>query len=119
MRGVFILICFIGCLFQITRISQIYFSYQTTADVKYEFDNMISLPGITVCFKKEFIMRKEKIIEKFAAFVNETSSSDHLLAYLNRMKIKEQLESTLSIEEVFDVSNFPIYTNDVLINEMR
>ncbi len=100
-RIFFGIICISGCLFQISRISKIYFSYDTTTVVRYEFEKMVSLPGITICFKKEYILRKQNIIQKFPNLTNKDSSDDDLMVYLNKMDLKEQLLATLSYEEIF------------------
>jgi hypothetical protein len=101
-RIIFGIICISGCLFQIANISKIYFSYDTTTVVEYEFEKMVSLPAITICFKKEYILRKQNIIRKFPNVTNNNSSDDDLMLYLNKMNLKEQLLATLSYEEIFD-----------------
>lgn len=100
-RIIFGTICISGCFYQITRISSIYFSYETTTNVKYEFEKMVSLPGITICFKKEYILRKETIIKKFPNETNDNSSEEELMLFLNKMSIREQLKATLSYKEIF------------------
>jgi hypothetical protein len=43
----FVAIYLTGCLFQIYEITQIYFLYETTTDVRYGSENLISLPAQT------------------------------------------------------------------------
>ena len=45
-------LCVAGCLYQSVEISKIYFSYQTTTNVRYERNNNIELPGISICTSK-------------------------------------------------------------------
>ena len=42
----------IGCAYQLYKMSKIYFSYKTVTDVTYGNDNLIELPGVTICYNK-------------------------------------------------------------------
>ena len=48
-----------GCVYQSLRISELYFSYETITNVKYETHNTIDLPGITICYNKKLQVRDE------------------------------------------------------------
>ena len=52
------MLCSICCIIQITQISEIYFSYETTTDVKYEFEDPIQLPALTLCGPKKYFVNK-------------------------------------------------------------
>ena len=46
------IVCLIGCVLQSYKISEYYFSYETITNVKYETENQIDLPGITIAYSK-------------------------------------------------------------------
>ena len=46
------IVCLIGCVYQSFKISEYYFSYETITNVKYENENKIDFPGITVAYSK-------------------------------------------------------------------
>ena len=56
------ILCIFGCLYQICEISILYFSYETTTLVKYEIENPISLPAITLCSHKYLFIKEEYLI---------------------------------------------------------
>ncbi len=64
LRPVFKLFCLIDCLFEINEISQIYLSYETITKIRYETEAIISLPAITVCSDKRYLIRDEYIHER-------------------------------------------------------
>ena len=51
-RVLFFIICMTGCLFQIYKISEIYFLYETTTDVRRDEEADISFPALTICIDK-------------------------------------------------------------------
>ena len=53
-------------MYQTYKISLLYFSYETTTNVKYKQDQ--TLPGITICFPKE-------------SFINNTLKSNFTRTY--------------------------------------
>jgi hypothetical protein len=53
-----------GCLFQIYKICENYFAFETNAFVKYEDEDKISLPAITVYIYNYFLL-KEKYLSRF------------------------------------------------------
>jgi hypothetical protein len=48
-RYTFASLCLTECLLQIYKISQIYFSYKTTTDVRNGSEALILLPALTIC----------------------------------------------------------------------
>jgi hypothetical protein len=64
-RFIFAAICVTGCLFQIYKMSKIYFLYETVTEVRYGTEDNISLTAITVCASKLFFV-KEEYLSKFA-----------------------------------------------------
>ena len=78
-----------------------YLSYETSISIDYENTSEISLPGITICFDKYYIIRHEEL--------NKTNISDEirsdrwrLIDYFNyNMTIREQNLLLLSKEEIF------------------
>ena len=82
-KVVIYMLCSIGCVIQITQISEIYFSYETTTDVKYEDEDPIQLPALTICGPKMYFVN-ELYYTKF----NQTDHNNAHQLLLN-MKVKE------------------------------
>ena len=55
---VFITFCFIGCLYQVIQVSDVYFKYQTKIDVKIDTSSQIVVPMVSFC-KKTFKSQKK------------------------------------------------------------
>jgi hypothetical protein len=92
-----------GCLYQIYEISVIYFSYETTTDVRYEDEVMIELPAFTFCVPKVFMAR----IEYLKQSTNKsTKTLEDMHKYLNKLTLKEQFKALYSAEELFYESCF-------------
>ena len=51
-RSLYSIVCLIGCIYQSFKLSQIYFTYETSTNVKYESESYVELPAITICYKK-------------------------------------------------------------------
>jgi len=101
-RYIFTLFCLIGCLTQVYWVCEIYFSYQTTTDVRYENEAIISLPAITLCTKKIFFIREEYLKQNNANYSEEDLKNDEKMnEYLNQLPINEQFKVLYSTQEVF------------------
>ena len=90
------IICLIFCFIQIKNISYLYFKYETTTEVKYENGLYFSLPSITLCFSKDFLLRdgfREKHSKKLSnkLFFQEINEN---------LTISEQMEVIQSPEAV-------------------
>jgi hypothetical protein len=83
------IICIFGCLVQIYEINQIYFSYETVTDVRYEFDRIKSLPAITICVPKHQLFTKHE----WTKLRNQKLESNPL-KYLNKLNISQQFKVT-------------------------
>jgi hypothetical protein len=94
-----------GCLFQIYKICDNYFSYETNTYVRYEDEDKISLPAVTVCIRKNLLIREE-LLHHFSPKELENRYSpleeSEIDAYLNNLTVKEQFSSIYSAEEVFN-----------------
>ena len=53
------ILCAFGCVYQMYNLNVIYFSYETTTNVRYETQTDTYLPAITVCFFKMTQFRDE------------------------------------------------------------
>jgi hypothetical protein len=92
-----------GCLYQIYEISVIYFSYETTTDVRYEDEVMTQLPAITFCVPKVSMIKKgyfKKLVS------NLTDPLIEMFKILNELTIKEQFKTLYSAEELFNETCF-------------
>ena len=78
------ILCFIGCVYQTINLNVIYFSYETTTNVRYETQTDTYLPAITVSFhaKNKWKQFKTQFIE------NVEGDPD---GFIGHMTIQEQL----------------------------
>ena len=91
---VFYIISMICCFYQIYEISRIYFTFETTTSVRYENEDPLSLPAITLCSHKISFIKKEyfyKLLSNISDEQNESQIVDKFLNYLNNMNISQQL----------------------------
>lgn len=64
-RTVVSLISLFGCMWHLSDISRIYFSYETTVNVNFEQDSMVPIPGVTVCVNVSKTIREEYFYQRF------------------------------------------------------
>ncbi len=85
------ILCNFGCIFHSFKISELYFSYETTTNVKYEDEKQIDVPGITIC------------VNKLTELLNET----HKMIYTDKAILLEQEKfiNNMSIEQQFSMLN--------------
>ncbi len=102
-RFVFSIICVSGCLHQIKQIGENYFSHETTTYARYEDEVMLSLPAITICIRKNFLVKN----------LSEISSEDtktiifndsRINEFLNKLSVKRQFSLIYSAKEIFNNS---------------
>ena len=55
------ILCLFGCVYQMFNLNVIYFSYETTTNVKYETQSEPYLPAITLCYDRDFQLKDEFI----------------------------------------------------------
>jgi hypothetical protein len=97
-RYIFAAICLIGCSFQIYRIIAIYILYETTTDVRFNNEVIISLPALTICASKHYFVREEILKNIFNNGSNEKlNDKTKILNYLNKLSIKDQFKSLQSV----------------------
>ena len=97
--------CFSICCYQISQMCQIYFNYHTITSVSYEHDQLIVLPGATVCIKKQYVVKDEY----------KKSSEEEILATINRMTVRDQFRALLTIDQILESCEVmkPLYMIDV------
>ena len=86
-----------------SNISQIYFSYKTTTLQKYNSLSLISLPAITLCIRKRFVITDQylnRLKKECIHFENDTSEAN-IDKCLSQITIKEQFKVFLPFEVVF------------------
>jgi hypothetical protein len=90
-RIIFFIISITGCIFQICKIWDNYFSYETNTYVIYE-EEKIQLPEVTVCMRKSLLIREE-LLHHFSRreLENRYSSLEdsEMASYLNNFTVKE------------------------------
>jgi hypothetical protein len=102
-----------GCLFQIEEICNNYFSYETNTLVIYEDEDKISLPAITVCIEKNFLIRDNFLFNSSAR--EESLNYSAIDGYLNTLTVKEQFHAIYLAEEVF--SNSCVVMKPIAFND--
>ena len=102
-------LCLMGCVYQTYKISELYFGYQTTTNVRYDksTNGTISYPAFTICVEKVNLVNRSLV---------QNISGKHINEYLNRFNIKQQFESLLSLQTVFNFTFLDEYDQDNIIN---
>lgn len=52
---VFILVCFFGCLYHVTQITQVYLTFQTKVDISFDEKSQIVVPMVSFCKNRLFL----------------------------------------------------------------
>ena len=92
-RFIFALMCLMGCSLQIYYISEIYFQYETTTLVKYKNVLKISLPAITICIEKKYLLRNQSLGYIFSlkdTFNRSQEDYKKILDFINNRTVIEQ-----------------------------
>ena len=98
----FFSLCFGLCLYQMWRICEMYFSYKTIITIGFENQFVISLPAITLCFRKKNMIKGE-YLKTFQDQLNWAENDVKLLDYLNNLTINEQIGLFYTESDVFTV----------------
>src|ERR1700712_4841696 len=77
------IVCLFGCVYQSYKISELYFRYETTTNVRYEKENQIDLPAITMCYGKLAEVKDE--------YINKNDNNSIHLAKINSLTLREQM----------------------------
>ena len=93
------ILCLLGCVYQTFKISELYFSYETTTNVRYETEDQFDLPAISICYNK-MTQIKDQLIGEFA--FNDSESLSSQLDEFNGLSIKEQLDHFEEIPKILD-----------------
>ena len=97
--------CLTGCLYQISDICNIYFSYKTTNFVSYGNQSEISLPAITICTEKQNLLKPEyldKILRENNKIQNNGKTGNRVQDFLNNMTVREQFDALYEFWQVFN-----------------
>ena len=104
-RVTFAVVCLVGCAVQIYNISEIYFQYETTTLVKYRNLFDISLPAVTICMKKELLLKQELLGDVFGGNDKMQEKSDsyykQIQNYINTFNIAQQFKMLYDSYDVF------------------
>ena len=80
------ILCAFGCVYQMYNLNVIYFSYETTTNVRYETQTDTYLPAITVCYEKRNQIKNE-FLDMFEGNIRRT------LVNLSYLSIQEQFNA--------------------------
>src|ERR1700744_6346730 len=102
-RQMFFIICLSSCLYQMSKICEIYFSYKTTTSVSYGDFSVISLPAITVCFDKIDVLKDEYLILLNISRNDEIKyKSQHIIErFCGNHTIEQQFAMVFNYKEIF------------------
>ena len=98
-------LCLMGCVYQSLKISELYFSYETITNVKYETHNTIDLPGITICVSKLSQITDEYREELFQQS-NDTNIHLDIIGNLTIIKQMSKLNNISSRIQLCTVINY-------------
>ena len=85
---IFIALCFVGCLYHVIKVTEIYLAFQTKIDVSFDTKSQIVIPLVSFCKPK------------FALMINE-SHRDYFTSIKAPSTPAEIYSSTFGIEDVF------------------
>ena len=100
---IFYLLCIGLCLSQISKICEMYFSYKTTISMSYENISEISLPALSICVNKLFLLKPKYLTQLEINRTEKISglNTKKVLQLLANMTIKEQFIAMFGKEYVF------------------
>ena len=80
-------ICLIACSYQASKISEIYFTYQTTTNVKFETTKVEQLPGLTLCHSKIIQLKGQYVGNTSLDKINSWSIEKQRDKFIENMRI--------------------------------
>ena len=105
-KFIFYSFCISFWLYQNYQIFHMYFSYKTVNSIDHGSFATISLPAITLCIEKHYLLRND--FRNHSAFLREKNnrterqeSLQELYEYLNNFSIEEQFNHSYSFRDVF------------------
>lgn len=88
-----VILCLLGCSYQVTDISNRFFKYSTNTNIKLLLDNFVASPSVSICFN---------IIQNMRKFLEENFGKN---ISRNTMNIKTmEVFDNLTIADIFDHS---------------
>ena len=105
LRNLFFILCLSLCLYQISKICEIYFSYKTSISMSYQNISEISIPALSICVDKSFLLNSNHLTKLgIKTQVESGRHSSRIGKYLNNMTIIEQIEAMATKEDIFPES---------------
>ena len=108
-RQIYFIICFISCLYQISKICEIYFSYKTTTSVSYGDFSVISLPAITVCLDKMDVLKDHYLDQLNISRngVNKHESQIVVKIFCSNYTVRQQFDMFYTFNDIFSKCQVP------------
>ena len=97
--GIFYLICFCVWFSQVFEISNNYFSYKTITSTTYGDVSEVSLPAMTICIHKKYLIRDE--YKDVFPFEDNSKIDSQILKKLNNFSIKAQFKRMVPWQPFF------------------
>ena len=104
-RFLFYSLCLSLCLYQISDICKIYFSYKTTTFVSYGNQSEISLPAITFCTDKQNLLNPEyldQLLSESNEIQNNTTNDNQIKEMLSNMTVRAQFDALYDFKQLFN-----------------
>ena len=70
---IFIALCFIGCLYHVIKVTEVYLSFQTKIDVSFDTESQIVVPLVSFC-KSKFALMINESRRNYAASIKTPST---------------------------------------------
>ena len=101
-----------GCIYHTFNLSDLYFSYETSTNIRYEFQSETSLPAISICHDK-MSQIKRAMLDKF-----DMKYDGNLTHYMGNITIRDQFrmmeELPRRLEYCIVKINVPGYNQEAL-----
>ena len=85
---IFISICFLGCLYHVTKVTEVFLTFRTKVDVSIDTQSQIVIPMVTFCMPtynmiKNSLWKERKLVKLYkkltpAAIYNNTFDFDQV-----------------------------------------
>ena len=97
--------CVLACTYQASKISQMYFSYKTTSNVKFVSGKFEKLLGITLCYSKLFQLKEEYVLETGLDKINSLSIDEQRVNFHEdiRLMLSCTIKYKVNCSQVTDI----------------
>lgn len=95
-------LCLIGCLYQVSDISSVYFLFQTKTSVEINIVTSLPMPILSTCWDLRNVMNFDVISHDFGFKIPKFDSLSDYYSILNNLTIKQIFNYTPSVDSTID-----------------